>query len=502
MEGTLRDPHGREALTFETYPSLMIRTLLLALLVLPLLSRVAAQNFTTTFFPLKEPPSQGQPQAEKVEMPTMATDRYVVAWEQTGPSEKKRVFSAAVFDRASQKEVHRGTIPLDPTLASVEEVITIGEDVCIIYRVHDDKELHVTLHALRLSVPKLEPVGGVIKLGFYAIPEKGNRSRNDYWITIAPSPDGSKWGILLHKRVKDKDVQEFACWMKDASLEPLWEHVFKIPTEAERVEARSMHVSDEGVVHAMFSHNKPGNLQTGYWTVSDPRWPPNIGRLDANGVTMKPLDIGAGRTMLFPACVPVEDGLVIGGIVHDKDAKGKDAKIGTIAVGPDLAPRSAMGTLALPGLKPEAVNFLELRANTGTTWMFIHSNEALVTAVGDGTGLKKVGSMIPFADIKGSFELTNSNERPAAVFYDLTKNIEAMRTGDAVRTGVSFLHEPAIITWGTDGKPNVQKAITGHDGVRDILIRVPRSSHMWTGKGILLDRLAGKEAGVILIETK
>jgi len=464
---------------------------------------VAAQNITTTFFPLKESPSEGQPQLGKQVMPPMATDQYLVAWERTGPTTKKRLYSAVVLDRSTKKEVYRGTIPLDPEESKVEDVITMGEDVCIIYRVHDNKEYHVTLYALRLSLPNLQPVGESIKLGFYDFPNNGNPFIADYWFTIMPSADGSKWGILLSKRFKDKKEQEFACWMKDAALTPLWEHVYRIPTEAERMEPRSMQVTDAGEVLLVYSPSKnAGNVQTGSWLESDLRWPSSIGKVNASGATQKPIDIGSGNILAMPGMVATKDGFLIGGVVYDRDSKGKVSKVATMTMGADLELRTGPDMVTVTGLEPEKVSSVELSNNGTVTWMFVKSEAQLFCIVGEGASVKKVGGKLPFADVSGTLTLTNAISEPVAVFFDLPKNIQSMRAGEEVRAGGYYLMEPAIIQWSADGKANVKQASKDQDGTRDVLKQTPTIGYLWKQKGIQLDQLTGKDPGLLLVELK
>jgi hypothetical protein len=62
--------------------------------------------------------------------------------------------------------------------------------------------------------------------------------------------------------------------------------------------------------------------------------------------------------------------------------------------------------------------------------------------------------------------------------------------------------EPAFIHWGIDGKPTVKRAITDRDGVRDVLKNPPMTGWIWVEQGVLLDKLAGKNPGLLLIELK
>jgi hypothetical protein len=477
----------------------MIRsTILLIAIVLHSAARLGAQEFTTAFYPL----SSETRLSSETSMPTILTDDHVVAWDQKGSTIAKRSFSGIVFDRASKQEVHRGTIPLDPKMTGVEMVLALGKDACIIYRVHDNKEYHVTLYALRIALPGLEPVGDAIKLGFYDFPNNGNPFEYDYWFSIAPSPDKSKWGILLGKRYKDKKEQEFACWMKDGNLAPLWEHVFRIPTEADQVAGTALQVTNAGEAFALFSTNEnKGNVQTMMWTESDPRWPLRIGKIDANGLTMKPVSLGQGLELDRTNMLPYNDGFLIGGRVVEEKAKSKTCKVATVLVGRDLEQRSEPVVMPVPGTTSDELMFVRLTTRGSQVWVILKHGNELICLVGDGNSLK-LGGKVPFSDLHSTFTLTAHGNEPVAAFYDLTKNIEAMKTGGSLRTGPSFLMEPAFIHWGIDGKPTVKRAITDRDGVRDVLKNPPRTGWIWVEQGVLLDKLAGKNPGLLLIELK
>lgn len=481
----------------------MKRTLLLAAFVLPLLAPLSAQEVVSTFYPLSKAPSDGQGQMGMLVMPPAATDEYLLAWERTGATEKKRIYSAVVLDRATKKEVKRGTIPLDTEASYVEDVITMGKDVCIIYRVHDNKEYHVTLYGLRLSLPELEPVGAPIKLGFYDFPNNGNPFLNDYWFNILPSADGSKWGIMLSKRFKGKGGQEFACWMKDAQLAPLWEQVYQVPTEANRLDNRSVHVTDDGEFVVIYAPvRNMGSFESGYWTLSDLSLSSSIGKVDASGSTINPIAVPAGRILALPEMVATADGFLIGGLLHEKDGKGKTPQAATVVYGADLAPRSEMATVALPGTKAEDVRFVHVHHSGSNTWLFIKHEFELITVLGEGTGVKKVANKMPFADIYNRFTLTSATQEPVAALYEPPKNVEGMRSGADVRTGPTFMMEPAILSWNADGKLSVQQAMKGMEGERDILKQTPRIGYLWTEKGILLDHLNSKQSGLTLVEVK
>ena len=478
----------------------MIRTLLLAAFALPISASVLAQEFSTTFIPYGKVPSDGQSQMVKTVLPPMATDEYAVAWEFTGATEKNFLYSALVLDRATNKEVNRGTIPMpheDCTII-VEEVFAMGKDACIIYRAHHKKDWHVTLYALRLSLPDLKPVGELVKLAYHDLDK--NLDPSYFVFNIEPSPDGSKWGVLMYTHIK-KEL-DYTCWMLDGQWAPLWQHNYKLSTEADVMRTRSVHVTDAGELFLTYAAYYKAQNNAGSWLAPEHRHPSFVGRVDASGSTMKPLDVGNGLRLTAPCLVPVKDGFLVGGVVGDPTAKSKGVQVGTMVIGDDLAVRSGPETVAVPGLKPEQTREVNLYTNGTTTWLFLQSDELLTCLVGEGTSIQKVGGKIPFIDYHSTLTFTRTGSVPAAAIFEQAKNFEAMSTGESPKVGLSYNLQPGIIHWDASGKASVKPAITKQDGYRDISKVTPRIGMQWISEGLLVDQLTGKGQGIVLIELK
>ncbi len=441
---------------------------------------------------------------EKVVRPPLVTKNHVVAWERTGLTKKKLVHSAIVFDRATKAAVHQGTIPLDPSATRVDEVMSIGDDGVIIYRVHDNKAYDVTIWALRLRMPKLEPVGEPVKLGYFDFPHNGNPMVSAYSVELKRSPDGSKLAMLLHMRYAEKKEQTFGCWVMDAELKPIWEQVFSVPAPKGDVLMNDWLVTNGGdAVLALRTLSGKFSLHTHSWWITNEDQASQLVKVSAAGSTIVPVDAGKGLTLHEPCLAQNGEGFLLGGRLQAEKGR-KTMKAGLLPLGMDLKASGALITADLTGFEEGQFTTSWIGVAGNKAWLIakVDKNNKLVSFISEGGSLK-MGKRVAFADPYGTLRLHLAESGPVGAYYDLPKNINALTAGqDNLRFVGSYLMEPALVRIDGSGAFKISRAVTSHDAERDWLKSLSHIGVDWIVNGMLPVQLYGKQLGVAVVESR
>lgn len=120
-------------------------------------------------------------------------------------------------------------LPEEKNIKPVEAFFMAGDKPAYVERTWDAKAGKVGLRAQLLDPVSLEPDGPPVKVG--DIPLESYLHTLSLGIDVMPSPDGSKL-LFCFDRVQSGGMQVAMLWVTDAQLEPVWNGVYKVPTQA------------------------------------------------------------------------------------------------------------------------------------------------------------------------------------------------------------------------------------------------------------------------------
>lgn len=137
-------------------------------------------------------------------------------------------------------------LPEEKNARPIEGFFLAGDRPAYLQRHWDGKTGVVTLDVQVLDPATLLPEGTPVRIGTATLDRDSYKGYSMLGVDVHHSPDRSRT-VFCFDQVQDKGMQVVMCWVTSATLEPVWQGIYKISVQATGYQ-RELLLGDDGAV--------------------------------------------------------------------------------------------------------------------------------------------------------------------------------------------------------------------------------------------------------------